>query len=126
MDRNQYLNLLTSVDVMNTLNGGRTEPRLKLKQHTEFREIRVKIAGIAPEKIEVEVNNNRVSVFYAINIVSGDKVIVLPYSISNKEQPYFVDVSKIIAEIENDELVVRLPFNRLANGYHRKIKTRKD
>jgi HSP20 family molecular chaperone IbpA len=126
MDRNQYLNLLSSVDVMNTLNGGRTEPRIQLKQHDGFREIRVKIPGIAPEKIEVEVNNNRVSIFYEMNIVSGDKVIVLPYSVYNKEQPYFIDVSKIIAEIENDELVVRLPFNRLANGYHRKIRTRKD
>ena len=126
MDRKQYLNLLTSVDVMNTLNGGKTEPRLTLKQHTDSREIRVKIPGIAPGQIEVEVNNNRVSVFYDMNIVSGSKVIVLPYSVYNKEQPYFVDVSKIIAEVENDELVVRLPFNRLANGYHRKIRTRKD
>jgi len=126
MDRKKYLNLLTSVDVMNTLHGGRTEPRLTLKQHTDSREIRVKIPGIAPEQIEVEVNNNRVSVFYDMNIVSGNTVIVLPYSVYNKEQPYFVDVSKIIAEVENDELVVRLPFNRLANGYHRKIRTRKD
>ena len=126
MDRNQYLNLLSSVDVMNTLNGGRAEPRIQLKQHDGFREIRVKVPGITAEKIEVEVNNNRVSIFYEMNIVSGDKVIVLPYSVYNKEQPYFIDVSKIIAEIENDELVVRLPFNRLANGYHRKIRTRKD
>lgn len=126
MDKNQYMNLITSVDVMNTLNGGRAEPVVKLKQHAESREVRVKIPGIDPEKIEVDVSENRVSIFYMMNVASGGKDIAMPYSVYNRQQPYFIDVSKIIARVQDGELVVTLPFNQLANGYHRRVKRRED
>lgn len=126
MEKNHYLDLLTSVDVMNTLNGGRTEPIIKLKQHENFREIRVRIPGIDPKTIEVEVNNNHVAIYYVMNIVSGDKRVKLPYSVYSRPQPYFIDVSKINAQVDGPELVITLPFNQLANGYHKKIRTRED
>lgn len=126
MKKESYLELLTSVDVMNTLNGGRSEPVLKLKQRDNYREVRVKIPGIDAKDIEVEVNNDRVSVFYMMNIESSGKMLQLPYSVYNKQQPYFIDVSKVKASVDETELVVTLPFNELANGYHRKIKSKED
>jgi hypothetical protein len=126
MEKNHYLDLLASVDVMNTLGGGRTEPILKLQQLENFREIRVKIPGIQPEAIEVEVNNNNVTVYYVMNVLSGDKLMKLPYSVYNREQPYFIDVSKIKSQVEKDELVVKLPFNKLANGYHKRIRSKEE
>src|SRR5688572_13059638 len=126
MNKNQYLNLITSVGVMNTLNGGRTEPVVKLSQFTNSREVRVKVAGIDPEKIEVEIHENTVSIFYMINVATAGKQVAIPYSVYNKQQPYFIDVSKIVAQIEEDELVVTLPYNQLANGYHRRVKRRED
>jgi HSP20 family molecular chaperone IbpA len=125
-NQNQYMNLITSVDVMNTLNGGRAEPVVKLHQHADSREVRVKIPGIGPEKIEVEVNENRVVIFYMINVASAGKEIAMPYSVYNRQQPYYIDVSKIVAQIEGQELVVTLPFNHLAKGYHKRVKTRED
>ena len=124
MNKNQYMNLITSVDVMNTLNGGRTEPVVKLTQFTNSREVRVKVPGIDPEKIEVEITENRVVIFYMISVKSAGKEVAIPYSVYNKQQPYFVDVSKIGAQIEDGELVVTLPYNQLANGYHRRVKTK--
>ena len=126
MNKNQYLSLITSVDVMNTLNGGRPEPVVKLSQFTNSREVRVKVPGIDPEKIEVEIHENTVSIFYMINVATAGKEVAIPYSVYNKQQPYFIDVSKIVAEIEEDELVVTLPYNELANGYHRRVKRRED
>lgn len=126
MEKNSYLDLLTSVDVMNTLNGGRTEPILKLSQHQNYREIRVRIPGIDPETIEVEVNDNLVAIYYMMNIPSVGKLMKLPYSVYNRKQPYFIDVSNIQAQVEANELIVKLPFNQLANGYHKKIRTRED
>jgi len=126
MNKNQYMNLITSVDVMNTLNGGRTEPVVKLSQFTNSREVRVKVPGIDPEKIEVEIHENTVSIFYMINVATAGKEVAIPYSVYNKQQPYFIDVSKIVAQIEEDELVVTLPYNQLANGYHRRVKSRED
>ena len=128
MDKNQsqYMNLISSVDVMNTLNGGRTEPLVKLHQHENSREVRVKIPGIDPEKIEVEVNENRVTIFYMMSVASAGKEVEVPYSVYNRQQPYFIDVSRIVAKIEEGELVVTLPFNQLANGYHKRVKNRED
>ncbi|HMG93740.1 MAG TPA: Hsp20/alpha crystallin family protein [Chryseolinea sp.] len=128
MDKNQskYMNLITSVDVMNTLNGGRTEPVVKLHQHTNSREVRVKIPGISPEKIEVEVNENRVVIFYMMTVATAGKEVGIPYSVYDRQQPYFIDVSKIVAQVEEAELVVTLPFNQLANGYHKRVKKRED
>ena len=126
MEKNHYLDLLTSVDVMNTLGGGRAEPIIALEQHEKFREIRIKIPGLDPQAIEVEVNNNQVSIYYVMNIKSGDKLMKLPYTVYNRQQPYFIDVSKINAAVDDDTMVVTLPFNTLANGYHKRIKTRED
>ena len=126
MNKNQFMNLITSVDVMNTLNGGRPEPVVKLSQFTNSREVRVKVPGIDPKNIEVEINENKVSIFYMINVATAGKEVAIPYSVYNKQQPYFIDVSKIVAQIEEDELVVTLPYNQLANGYHRRVKRRED
>lgn len=126
MEKNNYMDLLTSVDVMNTLNGGRTEPIVKLSQHQDYREIRVKIPGIDSASIEVEVSDNLVAIYYLMNILSADKVVKIPYSVYSRKQPYFIDVRNIQADVQNGELVVKLPFNQLANGYHKKIRTRED
>jgi HSP20 family molecular chaperone IbpA len=126
MEKNHYFDLLTSVDVMNTLNGGRVEPTVRLSQLENSREIRVRIPGIDAETIDVDVNNNTVAIYYTLNIVSGEKLMKIPYTVYNRQQPYFIDVSKINAQTEKGELIVNLPFNKLANGYHKKLRTRED
>ncbi|MEJ7646302.1 MAG: Hsp20/alpha crystallin family protein [Chryseolinea sp.] len=123
MKKSKYLELLTSVDVMNALNGGRVQPRVKLSQREDHREIRVRVPGVDSAGIEVEVNNDRVSIFYIMDVRSSGKVMHLPYSIYEKQQPFFVDVSRINAKVEGDELIVRLPFNELSDGYYKKIKS---
>lgn len=123
MKRSQYLDLLASVDIMNVLNGGRSEPQVILNQHDDHREIRVKIPGIDAERILVEVNNDHVSIFYMMDIESVGKNMRLPYSLYNKQQPYFIDLQRVNAAVEGRELVVKLPFNELASGYHRNVES---
>jgi HSP20 family molecular chaperone IbpA len=122
MKKTNYLDLITSIDVLNTVNGGVSEPNLNLMHYEEYREIRLKVPGINLDEIRVEVHNNNLSIFYFINIVSGDKMVQLPRFVYNRNVPYYIDISKIKARLENEELVVNLPFNRLANGYHKEIK----
>jgi HSP20 family molecular chaperone IbpA len=123
MKRNSnYLDLITSIDVLNTVNGGVTEPQMSLNHLEEYREIRLKVPGIKKEDVHVEVHNNSLSIYYFLNMVSNEKLIQLPRFVYDKNVPYFIDINKINAHLENDELVVRLPFNRLANGYHKEIK----
>jgi HSP20 family molecular chaperone IbpA len=122
MKRANYLDLITSIDVLNTVNGGVSEPRMNLIHHEDSREIRLKVPGIRLEDIHVEVHNNNLSIFFFINILCNDRLVQMPRFIYNRNVPYYVDISKIKARLENDELVVNLPFNRLANGYHKEIK----
>jgi HSP20 family molecular chaperone IbpA len=122
MKRTNYLDLITSIDVLNTVNGGTSEPELNLIHYEGYREIRMKVPGIKPDDIHVEVHNNNLSMFYFINIASNDKMVQLPRFIYNRNVPYYIDISKIKARFDNDELVVKLPFNRLANGYHKEIR----
>lgn len=122
MKRTNYLDLITSIDVLNTVNGGVSEPQLNLIHYEDSREIRIKVPGIRLDDIHVEVHNNNLSIFYLINIISNDRMVQLPKFIYNRNVPYYIDISKIKAHLEDEELVVKLPFNKLANGYHKEIK----
>jgi len=126
MRKEQYYELLTSVDVMNTLNGGRTEPVVNITKQDQFREMRVKVPSIDPETIQVEVNDNTVSVYYVRNFTSFEKDLQLPHTIYNQQTSYFIDVTNINAHVEGDELVIQFPFNHLASGYHKNIPTREE
>jgi HSP20 family molecular chaperone IbpA len=118
------LDLLTSVDVLNTLHGGISEPQVSVSQLDNSREVRVRVPSIDPESIQVEVTENRLFVYYVMNINSAGKDIRLPYTIYNRQLPYFIDIGKINSTAEGNQLVITLPYNALADGYHKKIRTR--
>jgi HSP20 family molecular chaperone IbpA len=120
------LDILTSVDVLNTLHGGTVEPQVLQVQGDDSQELRIHVPSIDPATIEVEINNNRLVIYYTVNLTAAGKNLRLPYSIYNKTLPYYVDISRIHSTIESNMLVITLPFNMLANGYHRKIKTDRD
>ncbi len=106
---------------MNTLNGGVSQPWVKLKQYDSHREITIQIPGISLDKVRMEVNNNQLVIYYFIVLKSEESEVPVPRVLYNKGLPYFVDVDKISASQEEHSLVVRLPFNERADGYHRDI-----
>ncbi|MBI1766784.1 MAG: Hsp20/alpha crystallin family protein [Bacteroidetes bacterium] len=113
--------LLTSIDVLNTINGGISEPLLNRKQFQDHREIRLKVPGVSGENLKVEINNNMLSVFYTLQFRSDNLLLEVPKVIYNKPIPYFVDISRITASFQDGFLIVTLPFNSLAEGYHRSV-----
>ena len=121
MKKENYLDLITSIDVLNTLNGGVSEPQLNLQHHEDYREIRLRVPGISLDEVRVEIHNNNLSIFYLINITSSSRLIPLPRFVYNRNVPYYIDINKINARLEEEELIVNLPYNRLANGYHKDI-----
>lgn len=110
------------MDVLNTLHGGVSEPFLSMKEMSDSREVRVRVPGVEKEALQVEIVNNQLSVFYFIPVYSDGKLVQLPQVIYNQPIPYFVEVSKIKASFEENQLRVQLPFNELSDGYNRKIK----
>lgn len=127
MKRNtNYLDLITSIDVLNTVNGGVSEPQMNTNHHQDYREMYLRIPGIKQDDVHIEVHNNNLSIYYFISMVSNDKLIQLPKFVYNRSVPYFIDINKINARVENEQLIVKLPFNKLANGYHKEIKIKED
>jgi len=113
--------LLASIDVLNTLNGGVSEAQMILKQFPDHHKIRLKVPGVNEENLKVEVHNNMLSVFYTFHLQSGHLPIHVPKVVYNKPIPYFVDAARITASYEDGFLIVTLPYNEMAEGYHRKV-----
>ena len=122
MKNEKYLDLITSIDVLNTLNGGVSAPQLNLEHYEDYREIHLRVPGINLDDIRVEIHNNNLSIFYLINIVCSERLIPLPRFVYNHNVPYYIDINKINARLEEEELIVNLPYNRLANGYHKDVR----
>src|SRR5215467_8093911 len=110
MKRENYLDLVTSIDVLNTLQGGMSEPQLVHEQDEEGKTIRVQIPGIDKDLIEVDVHNNLLSIHYTIPIVSNAVSVRIPLMIYHKTIPYYIDIRKIHTVAEGNEVVVKLPF----------------
>ena len=118
----QSLDLVTTVDVLNTLSGGISEPQQSFQETEVGRELRIRVPGIHKGLMNVEIHNNHLTIYYYINIASYDKLVQVPQIIYNRAVPYYIDIGKIHATFEIDELVVHMPFNKLSNGYHRKVR----
>ena len=118
---NKFKHLLTTVDLLNTLNGGVSEPYVSFREQSDGREMRVRVPGVSKEMLQVEINNNQLSVFYHIPMESSGKKVYLPKEVVNQTLPYFIEIKGIRATYEENELVVKLPFNELSSGYNQKI-----
>ena len=118
---NKFKHLLTTVDLLNTLNGGVSEPYLSFTETTAGRELRVRVPGVRREMLQVEINDNQLTVLYNIPIQSSGNQVFLPKEVFKQAIPYFIEIGGINATYEDNQLVVRLPYNELSNGYKRSV-----
>jgi len=117
----KFEDLVTSIDILNTINGGISEPFLSIRQKPASQEIRIRVPGVDRKILQAEIKNNNLSVFYLIPIISNSKTIYMPQVVYNQVIPYFVEINEIKAVYEELEFVIKLPFNKLSSGYNRKI-----
>lgn len=113
--------ILTSIDVLNTLGGGVSEPAIKQTQFQNYRQVTVRIPGVPFENMKVEINNNQLMIHFHYIVPSQGQELQFKRVVYNKSIPYFVDTNQITAIEDNGKLVVRMPFNKLASGQHRDI-----
>lgn len=118
---NKFKHLLTTVDLLNTLNGGVSEPYVSFRERPDGREMRVRVPGVSKELLQVEIHENKLSVYYHIPMETSGKKVFLPKEVTQQTLPYFIEIAGINAVYEEHELVVKLPFNELSNGYNRKV-----
>jgi HSP20 family molecular chaperone IbpA len=121
-----FRNLLTSVDLLNTINGGVSEPFISYREDQTGREVRIRVPGVAKESLQVEINNNELTVYHIIPLQSLDKWVPMQQIVFHQTLPYFIEIRGINAVYDDNELVVKLPFNKLARGYSKNIKVGND
>jgi HSP20 family molecular chaperone IbpA len=119
--KKSFKNLLTTVDLLNTLNGGVSEPYLSFRDLADGRQLRIRVPGVSKEMLQVEIHNNQLNVFYHIPMETSGKQVFVPKEVVNQTIPFFIEIPAIQATFEGNELVIDLPFNELSNGYTRKV-----
>jgi len=60
-----FNDLMTSVDVLNTMHGGVSEPFVSFREQPAGREIHVRVPGIVKEAMHAEINNRQGDSFAA-------------------------------------------------------------
>ena len=115
-----FKDLLVSVDMLNTVNGGVSEPYISHRENNEGRELRIRVPGVKKESMHIEIKDNQLSIFYLIPMQAQRKLVHMTQIIFSQVQPHFIELPRISASYEGNELVVKLPFNNLS-GYNRKV-----
>lgn len=122
MKNKKFKDLLTSVDILNTLSGGVSEPYVSLREEANRHEVRVRVPGIDKESLQAEIHNNELIIFHMIPMLSRGQDVQLPQIVYTNTIPHFIQITGIQAHYEDNMLVVELPFNEFSNGYNKTLK----
>lgn len=115
---------LRKVDVMNTLNGGISKPTVLMVKQDKRYLVKARLPGVDPEKMRVEVQNDKLYLFHDISVDNTylyTDTNQIPFNIGYVLIPFDVNIKKIKAQFEDNELLISMPFNELAGGYKRNI-----
>jgi HSP20 family protein len=113
--------LLKHGDVLNTLNGGRVQADMSIKQHQKEFLIIIKAPGISAEHFDLTLDFHRLNVSISIPHDFQDAAIYHPLFARSFNLPGYVDVDQIVAHYQPGELQVILPFKELDQNQRRKI-----
>ena len=116
--------ILLTTDLMNTINGGMSKSWTYMEKKEDFYMLHVKVPGVDPSGLIVEIKNNTLFIFHKVSVNTNDLYKgsdYFPYSVGLMVIPFDVDIDGIRAEFENNELQVIMPFNEMSNGYYKRI-----
>jgi HSP20 family molecular chaperone IbpA len=119
-DRMLIKNLAHTAEIVNTINGGMTEPVINIdKKETEWI-VKVRVPGVSAEHLKIEVRDYEMFLFHIISEETTAD-IELPYLLSAIKLTSQVDFDGIMAEYQAGELSIHLPLDETASGYERDI-----
>jgi HSP20 family protein len=104
-------NIAPQLDLMNTIGGGVAQPQLRVDQRKQGVILRVAMPTVAPETFRVVLNGQRLTVYGEHRNEPSDSVAA-PLFVQTLDMPTNLDLARIDAVHENDELLVRIPFKR--------------
>ena len=98
------------IDMLNTLGGGISLPQVKVDKREKGAIIRVSVPSVSPEAYHIVLNQNQLTVV-AAHRFNQDSDSVIPLFSQQFTLPPQVDLARINAVFENQELQVRLPYH---------------
>ena len=121
-DRNWVRSVLKTSDIMNTLNGGMSQPETNIVRNTDHYLITLKVPGVNLDNVKVEIVDKHVIFHHIIDFNDlDDSSLNIPHVLATYPLTADVDYNNISATREDKALIVKLPFNELSNGYHREV-----
>ncbi|MBV6645951.1 MAG: Hsp20/alpha crystallin family protein [Cyclobacteriaceae bacterium] len=118
VDNSTTSSLAQSAYVMNILGGGMSMPNLQFEKHKDHYTYTVQLPGVEPDRYNVEIDHHNLFIYHVMDF---DDQLEVPYMIKRIIIPAEVDYKNITADYVDGHLRVTLPFNELADGYHKDI-----
>ncbi len=116
--------ILASIDLLNTLNGGRSQTTLTVNRQQHGYEVLVKRPGVEADALQVDVTDGRLWLYQLRPVLvrpDAEPETFLPDLLGNLILPNDVDVEAISARFREGQWRVFLPFNDLARGFQKHI-----
>ncbi|MBC8081680.1 MAG: Hsp20 family protein [Hymenobacter sp.] len=107
-------NMAPQLDLLNTLGGGIAQAQLRIEKRKKGVVIRVAAPSVRPENIHVVLNNSRMTVFGEFRHQPDDQ-LAAPLFSRILDLPANLDLTRIEAIHENNELQVRIPYQDSAS-----------
>jgi HSP20 family protein len=120
LDKKQLKNVLTAADAISTFNGGMSMINVKLSKGEDNIRVDVTAPGISAESFRVDINNDRLYIYYLLNL-KNDEEKAVPYVIKALSIPFNVDIHSIWATYKNGKLSVYMPYNEFARGFQKSV-----
>lgn len=102
-------NMAPQLDLLNTLGGGIAQAQLRIDKLKKGVVIRVAMPAVRPENFHVVLNNSRMTVFGEFRHQPEDQ-LAAPLFTRIIDLPTNLDLTRIDAIHENNELQVRIPY----------------
>lgn len=97
------------LDLMNTIGGGVAQPQLRIDQHPKGVILRVAMPTVPAESFRVVLNQQRLTVLGEYRHEPADQ-LAAPLFVQTLDLPTNLDLTRIDAVHEGEELRVRIPF----------------
>ena len=102
-------NIAPQLDLLNTIGGGVAQPQLRVDQHAKGVILRVAMPTVPAENFRVVLNQQKLTVFGEYRHEPDDQ-LAAPLFVQTLDLPTNLDLTRIDAVHEGQELRVRIPF----------------
>jgi len=116
--------ILASIDLLNTLGGGRSQSTLNVSKQPEGYEVLVRLPGVEADDLHVDVTDGRLWLYQLRPVLAreeADAETFLPDLVGNLILPNDVDLQNISARYGEGQWRVFLPFNNMTKGFQKHV-----